>query len=109
MGLSISYEHNNLPNRVYNNSLNDEKKCPIVRSIKPSFGGFKGGKPIRIFGENFVNMAGLACMFGSRFQQPARFISQTQIECPSPHTIPRYLMVSMVALVSGQKLGRNLK
>ena len=57
---------------------------PVVTRAVPMLGPLEGGTLVQLQGSGFLQVAGLACRFGSRgLPVPARWLSGTQLECRS--------------------------
>lgn len=60
-------------------------KAKVERTV-PSFGIFKGGTPVAIYGGNFANSILLTCQFGGINGTKVVWVSSTQVNCVSPAT-----------------------
>lgn len=56
---------------------------PTLGWITPQLGWKKGSTPVQVHGDNFANLAGLGCAFGS-VNVPAKFVSPQLVTCNSP-------------------------
>jgi hypothetical protein len=95
-GLTVHYEAGQADTSLYEETLAEEDfVVPRLTSVYPSEVSSTREQWVTVYGEDFVNRAGLGCMFGATFAE-ADFISATELRCATPSRPPGAVVLEVV-------------
>ena len=78
--------------------------APVIDTIEPTVLITPSSNiPIIVTGHNFWNSPDLICSFDA-FHVTAKWISQFQIECKTPHVMPRHVNLEISKNLSGREI-----